>query len=133
MEEPEDLTLVAAVDRVAGIEEVVGDQADLHPLAQAPQRLDHLVTDVAVEQRQHLGTPYRVARRAALGLEQDVELRDRAGAALELRPGVVVRVGGVDAPQETRRQPALPLEPREGFEGAGRNHAAKVPDDCFDR
>ncbi len=47
-------------------------------------------------------------------------------ARLELGPGVAIRVGRVDAADEIARQPALFLQPIEGFERRGGDDAAKV-------
>src|SRR5690606_18594281 len=53
-------------------------------------------------------------------------------AALEARPGVIVRVDGVDASQEVLRQAVVAFEAAKRFEGTGGDHAAEIPEHGFD-
>ena len=69
----------------------------------------------------------KAALRAAVAELHNVDL-----PALETRPGIGVRVAGVDRPQEAVRQPVRLLKAGERIEGAREDDAAEVEEDRAD-
>ena len=88
-------------------------------------------TNVACQQFDHLAATDLGALGARLRGEQLVKLVERDSAALELRPGIGFRIGGIDAADEIARQAGFRLEPVECFERARSEHPAEIPDDCL--
>jgi hypothetical protein len=111
--------------------EVVGDAADLHARPDAAQRLDHLGADLAGQQPHHVATGHLVAERAAFVGERGIEGLQAEFAALQLGPGVVMRIGRIDGAQEILGQAARRLVAGECLEGTGRDHTAEIPDHCL--
>ncbi len=94
-----------------------------------PARLDgrdHLGTDLAGEPLEHETTVDLVAERARLCGPPCRKGVDADFVAFQLRPGVVVRIGGVDGADETRGKPLFGLEAGERLERAGRDDAAEI-------
>ncbi len=97
------------------------------------ERLDHLGTQIALKQRQHVAAAHLRAERARFLGEQLVEGVDIDLGPLELGPGVFQMIGGVGAPDDVDGQTALGLVPRERLERRARQHAAKIKDHSLDR
>jgi hypothetical protein len=132
MEQLHDVGLVQRAHRpVLHGREVVGDAACLQTRTDAAQRLDHLGADHAAQQRQHIATVDLMAERAAFDGERRAERLGVDLAALESRPGVLMRIGRIDGAQEAHRQAAFHFEAGERLERAGRDHPAEIPDDCL--
>ncbi len=111
---------------------VVGDAAGLEPGLHALQRLDHFRAQVAGKKGQNVLAANLCAQRQRFDREQFVEGFDIDLGAFELRPGVFQMVGGVGAPDDIGRQPALGLESRKRLEGRSGQHPAEVPDHSLD-
>ena len=73
-----------------------------------------------------------MAEGRALGPEQLAEPGEVDLAPLELGPGVGIRVGGVQPPNEPFGQPGLPLVVREALEGPGGEDPTEVEQDGSD-
>jgi len=71
------------------------------------QRLDHAWADVAGQERQHVGAAHLVAEGGGLLGELHIEPPRVDFGALEKRPGVLVRIGRVDARIRSLGRPRL--------------------------
>src|SRR5277367_938306 len=69
-----------------------------------------------------------MAERLRLFRKFDIELIEVEFRALELRPGVLQRIGAVDLADQVFRQSALTLVARKGFEGRRGKNPAEIPD-----
>ncbi len=94
----------------------------------AIERDHHLGPDRTFEQGEHVGPGHAVPEPGRLVGEGDVELLGGDRAALDLGPGVGVRVDGVDGAQEADREIAPALVLLERIERARQDHPAEVPE-----
>ena len=119
-----------AADRVGG--QIVGDAAGLERRLDAPERLHHLRPQIAGEQGQHLPASHLGAKRTRFCGEQGIERVNVHFRTLEFRPGVFQVIGGVGAPDNAGRQPALGFEARKRLEWRRCEYSAEIPDYRFE-
>ena len=107
--------------------EVVGEAGAGEPLGTALHGQGHGRADPAHETAQHGLAVHDVAKGGRFGLEQGAETIGIHVVALELGPGVIQMVGGVDSPDQILGQPVGRLVGVERLEGAGRDHPTEIP------
>ena len=85
-----------------------------------------------MQQTENIAARHIMSERLGLGGEERVETLKIDFGTLELRPGIFVDVGRVDAADQIFGQTALGFIPVESLERRGRDDAAKIPDHRFD-
>ena len=92
--------------------------------------MDHFWPNFALKKRQNVVTPNVESGECGIYGKSLVKFGRGNVAALKMRPGVVIGIGGVDGPNGVKGESLGGLKAVKRLKGAAQDHAPKIPQNC---